>query len=228
MPVLLALLLAGPLQEVPAPNAFEIGKRVSALAFDPSRFFENDRNLVRITYRGDDYGWPVYAIAVRKGCGKDRTPGCAQQIHARMVRPVWAGGKADPERPRWRGLALVQSLRDRGLTTPEQMVPTLDTSLEWLEVELSRCEGALAALAQADRIQWVRSGTFSPGEDEPELVLHADTVRVEISDYLRNTVYEGYSAQGTPAAWAITFARTIEPCWRPSDAPRPWRRSPRP
>jgi hypothetical protein len=53
-------------------------------------------------------------------------------------------------------------------------------------------------------------------------VLHADTIRVEFSSYLRSSVYDGYVARGTPAAWADGFGRAIEPCWKPSTAPRPW------
>ena len=68
---------------------------------------------------------------------------------------------------------------------------------------------------------------FSPGMDitgsPAEIVLHADKVTFEVSDYLKRSRYDGWLKPGCPAAWANDFAASLESCRRPSTAVVPWR-----
>lgn len=63
------------------------------LAFDPVKFFPSqyvkDHSGVRISDTGDDYGWPVYAIAVTEGCipwENNPRDQCGSRLRARLVR----------------------------------------------------------------------------------------------------------------------------------------------
>lgn len=203
---------------------------VTELAFDPARMFDAPGgfgDLVRIAYRGDDWGWPVYAITIRNGCpvGKPE-PGCQARRRARMVRaPVPPQGA---ERPRWRGEALVDRMWRKKLTKPAEIAGELDRSgLDWVEAELDTCPGAMAALAKATELQWIRAHAVvpDPAPDLDDLVLHADKVRVEFPFYSRQATYDGYVAPGSPGEWATRLAAVLEPCWKPLAEPPPWRRA---
>ena len=58
----------GPAQ---SPKA-DVRAMVQQAAFDPTTYFPSryirDSSIVRIAYTGDDYGWPVYSIAIAEGC----------------------------------------------------------------------------------------------------------------------------------------------------------------
>lgn len=220
LPVL--ALLSPPPQEA---DTFAVSALVSRLAFDPARFFDPPfGDVVRIRYRGDDYAWPVFAIAVNRACARTAQAGpCTMRTMARMVRGTTPDGKP-PERERWRGLALASKLAKKGLDTPAEVVSALeDGAVEWLEADLDHCPGATQALVGAGEVSWIRPGRLDAKDNgAPEIVLHADTIRVEFVEYLRNATYDGYIAEGTPAAWANAFAQKLAPCWQPSAAPRPW------
>lgn len=79
-----------------AQPSFDFRERTRALAFDPARFFsEQSEPAMSVRYLGDDYGYPVYAIAVRRGCtDADRGEGrrtCGERLIARMVRSPYKG-----------------------------------------------------------------------------------------------------------------------------------------
>ena len=99
--VLCSLAVAGMAAPVVAQEAsiFELRDPVRAQAFDPTRFFTTaqgrDGSSVRILYTGDDYGWPIHAIAIAAGCQRDEglsPEACATRLTARMVRAMAAGG----------------------------------------------------------------------------------------------------------------------------------------
>ncbi|HLL59687.1 MAG TPA: hypothetical protein VK391_07350, partial [Allosphingosinicella sp.] len=90
---------------------------VDAFAFDPKKLFgarEFGRNTVTIAYRGDEFGWPVFSMAVRRGCLAEEKmgPHCGTRRIARMVR---APAPPNLERPRQRSWYLMQDmLRSNG------------------------------------------------------------------------------------------------------------------
>jgi len=207
-------------QDVQLPYSFS--ERTRDLAFDPARFFpERAQAALSIRYLGDDYGFPVYAIAVRKGC-TDADEGVARQtcggrLTARMVRSPYKG---DPVRPRARGRLLMTSLGQP--RNDEDLTRALDAAgLEWLEADVRECPSAMAHLAT------VRELKFSPSidlADQPfEFVLHADKISFEVGDYLMRSRYDGWLKPGSPAEWANEFAASLDACWKPSAALVPWR-----
>lgn len=207
----------------------ETREAVRQIAFDPSRYFPSlyvrDSSIIRISYTGDDYRWPVYSIAVSFGCidgEKARDHDCGSRLRARMVRAPAAPGLA---RLRQRGAHLIEQVVRRGAVSPGQISAALDAlGPEWLEADLQTCPNAVDVLEQSREAAWAPDEVAAPlsGSREVELVLHADIVRVELQQYARRTTYEGWLADGSPGAWAERLSAVLEPCWRPAAAPTPW------
>jgi hypothetical protein len=236
-PIILAMAVLAVLGVAPAaqaqqtqPSVFDIRPMVIAVAFDPTTYFPSihagDRSVVRIVYTGDDYGWPVYAIAVAEGCvdQEDRnSDACATRLRARMVR---SPAPADIQRPRQRGLHLLGLLVETGATDPASIRATLsDVGTEWLEADLRTCPGAVDALRRLTEAGWPPPPLIDQTVEAyvSGLVMHADFVRVEVQHFARRTTYHGWIADGSPAAWAVAFAGGLEPCWRPASGPAPWK-----
>jgi hypothetical protein len=117
-------------------------QRVTDVAFDPDSFFGTQGQYFRIAtirYRGDDWRFPVYAIAISNGCILGREPGCDARRIARMVRGTEA---VPPERPRWRGSALIGRLGKLGSLDGPGLAKALDANVDWLEADLDSCPGA--------------------------------------------------------------------------------------
>jgi hypothetical protein len=132
-----ALLLVGLGSQALANTDSSVDTRqiVTDLAFDPAKFFGDDRgqDLIRFTYTGDDYGWPVYAIAIRSGCLGTPTPNCNLERRARMVR---APAIENMERPRWRGRALIGKVDAQKPKHPKDVASILGTvGMEWVECD---------------------------------------------------------------------------------------------
>lgn len=225
---LLVITAAVPTVRAQERNVIEVRDIVRPLAFDPSTYFPNphirDRSIVRITYTGDDYGWPVHAIAVASGCVDQETErggNCASRLRARMVR---APAPADLQRPRQRGLHLISRIIEGGAASRDEIVAAMDdVGLEWVEADLDQCPGARDSLRRSTEATWVPEAVAEPSPNgELSLIMHADIVRVDIQQYARLSSYQGWIAEDSPAAWAVAFADVLEPCWRPATAPAPW------
>lgn len=204
------------------PN-YDFRERIHVLAFNPDRFFPERFGLaMSARYLGDDYGYPVYTIAVRKGCTRDDQGEarltCGERLIARMVRSPFQG---TPPRPRARGQRLFGAIAQYEPQNDEALLKLLDNAeMEWLEADVRQCSAAMAHLAT------VRDLRFSSIIDQmgpTEIVLHADKVTFEISDFLVRSRYEGWLKPGSPGAWANDFATSQEACWKPSTAAVPWR-----
>jgi hypothetical protein len=212
-----------PLAAQDSDPSYDFRERTRLLAFDPGRFFaERFEPAMSVRYLGDDYAYPVYTIAVRKGCTLDdknearRT--CGERLTARMVRSSFQG---IPPRLRARGQRLFGAIAKAAPQSDEALLQLLDSAeLEWLEADVRQCPAAMAHLATGQDLR------FSPiiVQSEPaEIVLHADKVTFEVSDYLVKSRYEGWLKPGSPGVWANDFAASLETCWKPSRAMVPWR-----
>jgi hypothetical protein len=220
-------------QDGDRPSIFDLRAPVRALAFDPTHYFRSpssaDPSIIRIVYTGDDVGWPVYAIAVANGCidgEADARDQCASRLRARMVRAPAPPGM---DRPRQRGLHLLDQLAKRGATsTPLIRAALAEVGTEWLEADLRTCPGVLAVLNRATEPAWVANAIANVGRDPTVvdylegLTLHSDMVQVEFQQHFRRSTYRGDVADGTPGGWAEDLATAIEPCWRPASARPPW------
>ena len=207
-----------------ARSSYDYRERTRALAFDPARFFpERSEPAMSIRYMGDDYGYPVYAIAVRKGC-TDADQGearriCGGRLIARMVRSPYEG---EPPRPRARGQRLFATIERSQPQSDEPLLRALDgAALEWLEADIRNCPSAMTHLATSRDLKFLPAIGLT---DEPiQVVLHADKISFEVGDYLTRSRYEGWLKPGSPGAWANDFAASLERCWKPSTASVPWR-----
>ncbi len=213
------------------PEAYNYRERTRQLAFDPNRFFDKSdyRPLeMSIIYSGDDYGYPVYSLAVRRGCTAQDTgearKHCGRRMTARMVRAPYDG---EPERPRFRGMKLFGYLSDKKVTNDTALVAALDAAqLEWREADVNACQPALDHLNNADQIPFFAVSP-SPEYDDLAIVIHADKITFEYGGgYLTNSRYYGYRKRGSAGEWADQFAASLENCWKPTTAPAPWKLEP--
>lgn len=223
--VVLVFAQASPLIAQGAQLAYDFQERTRALAFDPARFFPGrPAPAISIRYLGDDYGYPVYAIAVRRGCTDNDSDEvrktCGERLTARMVRSPYNG---NPPRVRARGQRLFALLSQSQPASDAALLPLLDKAgLEWLEADIHTCPTAMAHLATG------RDLRFSPAFDQVkqvEIILHADTISFEVGEYLERSRYHGWLKPGSPGAWANDFAASLEPCWKPAAALVPWQES---
>lgn len=220
----LVLGVSAPSAAQDARPAYDFRDRTRALAFDPSRFFpEQPEPAMSIRYMGDDYGYPVYAIAVRKGCtdadqGEARRT-CGGRLIARMIRSPYEG---KPPRPRKRGQKLFGMIAQAKPQSDEALLRLLDNAgLQWFEADIHSCPAAMTHLATGRDLKF--SSAIDQSGDFAEIVLHADTISFEVGDYLMRSRYEGWLKSGSPGAWADEFASSLETCWKPSTATVPWR-----
>ena len=215
--------LVAPLAAQDSVPTYDFRERTRVLAFNPARFFpERSEPAMSVRYLGDDYAYPVYTIAVRKGCTRDdqgearRT--CAERLIARMVRPSFQG---IPPRARARGQRLFGTIAREQPQSDEVLLRLLDKAeLEWLEADVRQCSAAMAHLATGRDL---RFSSIIDQTGPTEIVLHADKVTFEIGDHLKRSRYEGWLKPGSPGAWANDFAASLEGCWKPSTAIVPWR-----
>lgn len=180
--------------------------------------------MISINYSGDDFGVPVYAIAIVKGCPTDRPwrPDCLKTRTARMVR---APAPPDITRPRQRGYLLLERIAKEGASTRVDLSARLDRAkLEWMEADIGQCPAAGDVLGQSGQLTWVPSQFYTTDPaTPPDIVLHADTVEIRFSSSLKSTSYKGI-IEGQPAEWGVALAALLEPCWRAATVPVPWRR----
>lgn len=199
------------------------------LAFDPDRFFP-DRNtapLIAIRYTGDDYGYPVYAIAVRRGCTPQDTgearQTCFARLTARMVRAPGIGPAEGEGRSRRRaGAKIFGQLQNLAPRDEAQLRGGIDRlGLEWLEADVNACPAAMAHLETAGDIGFFAAPVV-PEDNSLDIVLHADKIAFSFGGYLTRSHYDGYLAKGSPGAWAHQLAVSLGNCWKPAAATAPW------
>lgn len=233
----IAMLLSTPAWASPEENwrsTLLTRNDVTNAAFNPNAFFPERQGFedeVLITYVADDWRWPFWSIAIRRG-RLDRERGslmgeCANRWTARMVR---APG-TDTDRPRQRALAMVSRIHAARQANADAILPDLldADGLHWLEARIDRCPGATEVLMSTDGLSWSRFANIAPPSTDgsvrvPPPFLHADHVRVAFHTLHTEASYDGPILAGTPAEWATTLYETLSPCWRPTttDAP-PWR-----
>jgi hypothetical protein len=213
----------------PAMETETLRSTARQLAFDPVRFFPDAyvRPLIAIRYTGDDYGYPVYSVAVYSGCregdvGEARKT-CGKNFVARMVRaPALPSVDGEPARLRWRGAAVFKHLYDRDPATEAEVRAGLDSyGLEWLEADITQCPAALVEAQAGSAIAFFAEPVL-PAVREQSIVLHADKIELVVGGYLTRSRYYGFAKRGSPGAWAVKFAESLEDCWTPASATAPW------
>ncbi|SMF61362.1 hypothetical protein [Allosphingosinicella indica] len=232
---LMGLASAAPGKSAEPPSDTEIvTKLVNRMAFDPALFFYErgrDASDIRIAYTGDDYDYPVYSIAIARGCVTAAQPleRCSGRLTARMIS---ASTTPDMDRPRQRGKALVEALISRDATEHAKIARLLPKlGVKWLETDFHSCPNATTVLGKSASLNWVPKEISRHGNRDDgsiNIIVHADQVAVTFEGMARSSTYRGYLADGSPAVWAEELAAVLEPCWKPSTATPPWNRTGRP
>lgn len=202
----------------------EARETVARLAFEPDRYFGEEqygRNDIRIVYSGDEFGWPIYAIAVRRGCvPRNHGRRCKAGFRMRMAR---APAPADMTRPRDRAIPIWRKFTEGSSRTPQQVAAILnDAGVEWLETDSVNCPGVAPLLERTSALTWVPAQP-SPGQRPAAPLMHYDVVEVSFSAYSRRATYVGAIVEGAPSEWAARLASAAERCWRPAASAAPWR-----
>lgn len=215
---------------VQAQSSFDYFARTRAIAFDPATFFPDEpKPWMSIAYSGDDYGYPVYSIAIRKGCTREDTGdarrSCGNRLVARMVRAPFPG---TPDRPRNRGQRLFGALQAQNIPGDAALRTALARyGLEWMEANVGQCQPAMEMLGKSGEFRFFASPPLPADETAIPIVLHADKITFDYrGGYLTESRYYGWVAPGSPAEWADSFAQSLEGCWIPSAATAPWEHPP--
>lgn len=208
-------------------SAYDYRDRTWQTAFNTGNFFEERAKHqldMSIEYSGDDYRYPVYAVAVRGGCTSldkgDARKLCGDRLTARMVRSPFIG---DAPKPRTRGQVLYSFLASKNVSNDAQLVLAFDEhKLEWLEADISSCQPAIAHLSTAPELPFFASTLLTDKSVLP-IVSHADKIAFDFrGGHLTKSSYQGYLKQGSPGEWANAFVQSLESCWTESEAPTPW------
>ncbi len=213
-------------------GGYDVTERIHQIAFNPHLFFTGGRGVspdyLTIQYEGNDYQYPVYSIAIAKrffAASENEDP---RTLVARMLRPKWLGEGVSPERPRWRGMALIDELSEAGVDSDVALRDAMDAAaVEWLEADVETCVSAQTWLVENPDAGWLQP-ELTPAKIEESITirLHADKVRVRFKpEFLKEQEYFGYLADGSPANWADELAQSLEPCWEPLDDAKPWHRT---
>lgn len=221
-------------QQEPTLDDRQIATReISKIAFTPEAFFPGDESGprgLRVVYRGDDYGWPVWALAVRFGCEGSREPGCHRHWRARAVLappPPNANPMAQLFlRPRSRGSSIVAKAVRLRASDPDRPWPSIvgELGLAWLETDHAACPRGTTALARVRDVKWISPWTVPPALNEeeerkpPPIYLHPDRLQIRLGSLSTTAVADEIGA----AVWARELFATLQTCFTPSTAERPW------
>jgi hypothetical protein len=194
-------------------------------AFDPDRIFKgeirpnSDDEVILTALVGIPDGRipsiPDYSLAIAYRCIDDKashTTHCC--FTARMLR---AGVR--PEDRQWAGQA--RFAKDAG-----EMRSMLDTTgPQWLEADVDACPNGIHAMDTIRIASWNPDTHYAllPMKDR-QVILDPSMTRVSMKGtYVTSTYYGWAGANGVPVA-VRKLTETLEPCWKPATAPRPWRR----
>ena len=193
--------------------------------FDPERHFSGDLELstddqlvlTATASARDDYA-PAYSLAIAYDC-YGRPDGCRYIARTLRLGPFFSEDTLE------KSFALLERVREA--ETSADVRAALDaTRLEWLEADLERCDGGIAAMDSVRVADWRPDVHFAlvPVE-EREVILHPAEIRVRMTGSYSTSRYTGWVlAPGVPAA-IRKLLETLEPCWKPSRTRPPWRRS---
>ena len=96
-------------------------------------------------------------------------------------------------------------------------------NLDWMEVNLWDCNGAIAAMDNVRKSDWQPDIHYSLLDvEDREIISHPAEMKVTMTGNYVTTTYKGWRlANGVPAA-VREMVSVLEPCWKPSNSPTPW------
>ena len=197
--------------------------------FNTGTFFPEQPGEPDLTarYFGDDYHWPVWAVAGRFICptpdGMEHPNACAPDQRDWVIRQAAAPQVENSTRPRHNGSSLSRRVQEGLQADADVNAVARDAGLIWREARLSTCPVAQEAFDALRNVSWVPTDhPFVNSSDELTLVLHADTIEVSLNTYLQKAQFTGWLAEGNPANRFNAFIAALEPCWSTPPVPAPW------
>lgn len=201
-----------------------------ASLFDPDRFFAGelgDRHddselLLSIQASARDDSLPSYALAVAVLVEPGEKPGQSVLAYrARMlsVRLTDDGGDFEDA-------ARIAGNFQHGDAPPETLERARRAGqLHWVEADLWKCAGAVAAFDAVRAADWRPDWHHSRLKPEAQTVIvHPAAVWVTMNGTVGRSSYRGWRmADGVPAE-VRKFMGVLEPCWVPAAAAPPWSR----
>lgn len=196
----------------------------SANSFFPEHFVGPD---LTARYIGDDYGWPVWAVAAKLACPNpetlDRSSACEPEERDWVIRQAAAPEIQEGARPRRNGFAFSQQMQVGLQANSDVNTVARDAGLIWREARMSACPVAQEAFDAFRNVSWLPTNhPLVYTSDELNLVLHADKIQLTLQTYLQETTFTGWLAEGNPADRFNAFVVALEPCWTTPSVPAPW------
>lgn len=220
-----AILFVSPAANARKRSIFTTGAGLFETAFDPRRNFSGDITpssmdelILTVAASGRENYAPAYSLAIAHLC-EPIEGGCRRRYVARVLR-------VSADREQWHPLGLAVAQRVHEARGADEVEAALEESkLQWLEADAAACEGVIAAIDEVRLADWRpdRPASLTP-DDEGDVLLHPAMIRVELGGSYIRTRYVGWLlGEGVPAA-ALRLIERLEPCWRPSPTPPPWKR----
>jgi hypothetical protein len=210
---------------VARPLGANTGQAVLDEAFDPDRIFKGeiepngDSEVILTALVGLPEGRipsvPDYSLAIAYRCVDDEAP---HKFHCRFIARMLRAG-VGPEDRQWARQA--RFAKDAG-----EMRRILDkTGPQWLEADVDACPNGIGAMDSIRIASWNPDIHYAllPMKDR-QVILDPSMTRVTMKgSYVTSTYYGWAGANGVPVA-VRKLVETLEPCWKPATAARPWHR----
>ncbi|MDF7776309.1 hypothetical protein P1X14_13720 [Sphingomonas sp. AOB5] len=218
-----ALLAASPVS-AQGMRHWALGRPLFDTVFDPERNFPDlekggdDQMILTVQTSARDDMAPAISLAIAYRCITISPTSCQPTYTARMLRVA-------PEASQFEA-SVAMLVRLSKASNDGEARSALDASnLEWVEADVLKCDGGL------DALEGVRKADWSPDlhyklRAEPEIIMHPAMIRVTMRGDVTTSSYRGWVlAPGVPAA-VRTLIATLDKCWKPSSAPKPWASGP--
>lgn len=194
-------------------------------AFNPRRYAPEYGDLITINYRGDDWGWPVWSIAIERFCEHAVSDAGNMMCLWRWRALAAHAPSVNAPGLRRRGEMLVENAFAMRNAAPERSLAEIleEIGVLWREADLETCPGAREALSDAMNTHWIEQSAFAASREGIPIWMHYDTIETYFRFQPGEARYHGAIVEGTPAAWGLRMSEILEPCWRPTQAPPPWR-----
>ncbi len=224
------LILAFAFQQAEPPISLsEASEIVWDGPFNTNAFFPEWSGEPDLTarYMGDEYGWPVWALAARIACptqnGLEHPNACPAEDRDWIIRQAAAPQLEGNQRPRYNGSSFAGRVREGLQANSDVNTVAREAGLIWREARLSGCPVAQEAFDAFRNVSWIPTDhPLVDTRDELTLPLHADTIELTLQTYLQETRFTGWLAEGNPANRFNAFVVALQSCWTTPAVPAPW------
>lgn len=197
----------------------ETRDKLNSGIFDPANLpFDGEETLLTARYTGDDYGWPVWSMAIVRSCAPRSYPCAQDRLKIRTIRafPIKTDG-----RPRNKGSSLTSQINTFIMQGESIESAISKSNIAWDFVDIDSCPAAKTLFETAPDQKWVSDDIF-----ERRIIpyLHADSVEVKLYSARAIILYKDIPTGDQPSAWASALMEAAIPCLTQSYMTPPWER----